>query len=224
MKLLYTLALLFLLLPISNSYAQEYFEGVITYDVTYESVHPAIEKELLEYTMGSSFTAYILEDRYTSIYNTKGETGWTKVTVRLDEGYTYTEYEKSDTIVKSKFNARSENLISLQKHTSNPKEVMGSMCNYVTMTVEDTDPNVWYTLHTGTYYYSPKYALNPTYYKEYTNGHWNQYVAEAKAVSIYNINEYRPYFTSYSKATAIEEKQIDISFFEPNPKKVVVEE
>ncbi|UAB80807.1 hypothetical protein INR76_11905 [Marixanthomonas sp. SCSIO 43207] len=48
MKLLYTLALCFLLLPLSNSYAQEYFEGVITYDVTYESVHPAIEEKQID--------------------------------------------------------------------------------------------------------------------------------------------------------------------------------
>ena len=95
MNFFYRTFLLFILFYSSNTHAQDYFKGVIHYSVSYESLHPNIQKQVLERNLGTSFTAYILEDRYATIYNTKGENGWRKIIVRLDEGYTYTELEKS---------------------------------------------------------------------------------------------------------------------------------
>ncbi len=224
MNFFYRTFLLFILFYSSNTHAQDYFKGVIHYSVSYESLHPNIQKQVLERNLGTSFTAYILEDRYATIYNTKGENGWRKIIVRLDEGYTYTELEKSDTIVKTKFGNSDEKLIDVKKNTKPTKEVLGEQCLSVTLTTENTDPNAWYTLHSGTYYYSPKYKLNPKLYEDYVDGFWNEYVKRSQAVSIWNKNEFRPYFTSISEATSIEEKEVDKAFFNPNPDKVIIEE
>jgi len=224
MKYIFKISLLFILSYSSSSQAQDYFKGIIQYKVSYESLHPNIQKQVLERSLGTSFTAYILEDRYATVYNIEGDKGWRKVIVRLDEGYTYTEYEKSDTIVKSKFGNSNEKLITAKKNKQSPKEVLGEKCQSVTLTTENTDPDAWYTLHSGTYYYSPKYKLNPQQYEGYVDGFWNEYVERAKAVSIWNKNEFRPYFTSISEATSIEEKEVDLTFFNPTTGKIIVED
>ncbi|WP_151894054.1 hypothetical protein [Patiriisocius marinistellae] len=84
-----------------NIYGQEYFEGEIIYEIEYEPINPNIPKEYLENEFGKSFNAYIKEDRYAMIYHGNGLKGWMKTIVRLDLGYSYTEFEKSDTIAKT---------------------------------------------------------------------------------------------------------------------------
>ena len=96
----------------SNTFAQDYFEGQIDFKVEYESLNINIPSSYLSYVLGDLFTAYVQEDRYIILYNSKADKGWSKTIISLDEGYSYVEFEKSDTIFKSKLNSNKNKLIT----------------------------------------------------------------------------------------------------------------
>ena len=84
---------IFLTLPIAI-YSQDFFEGEIHYKINYEIINKNIPDEFLEIQMGTSFDAFVKEDKYIMIYDTKGEFGTKKIIVRLDEGFSYLNLRK----------------------------------------------------------------------------------------------------------------------------------
>lgn len=224
MKNIKALFVLLLITVAINSHAQEYFEGEIQYAISYEAINPNIPIAVLETEMGTSFTAYIKEDRYTTIYSGTGQLGWTKIITRLDQGYSYTEFEKSDTIVKSKFGSEKNELLFIEKNKAAKKIVLGTLCESVSMEYKPGDPEAFYESYKGTYYFDPRYALNSALYENYVDGFWNLYVKESGAISIRSETEFSPFFKAIQEATTIEAKKMDLSLFEPNPLKVIKEE
>ncbi|TAI47138.1 hypothetical protein [Flagellimonas allohymeniacidonis] len=202
-------------------HSQEYFEGELLYKIEYETLNKNISAEYMAKEFGDSFTAFVKEDRYTMIYNGSGSNGWMKIIVRLDEGYSYTEYEKLDTIAKTKFAPETSPLLLFERNHKEKKEVMGELCESVTINVLPGEDMSFVKEIRGTHYFSPKYRLNPEKYKEYGNGYWNDYVKESGAISIRNETEYQPFFISTSVAVNIEEMKLDDSLFEPNPNKPI---
>ena len=208
---------------INCCYSQNYFEGEIEYQLSYEPINKNISSEILQKEFGKSFTAYVKEDRYALIYHAEGKQGWMKVIVRLDEGFSYTEFEKSDTISKTKFGSEKEELISFKRNTNDKKKVLGTDCESISINYKPKDVETsFFQLHKGTYYFDPKYKLNSRLYSNYTDGFWNLYVKESEAVSIRNEVEFYPLFKSIQEASSIEQKKVDDSVFEPNSKKVIL--
>ncbi len=102
--------------------AQDFFEGELNYSVTYEVLNKNIPISLLEREMGTTFSAYVKEDKYIMTYNSKGDLGWSKTIIRLDEGYGYIEYEKSDTIYKYSLNDNKNKLIKVSRNSMDQKK------------------------------------------------------------------------------------------------------
>ncbi|WP_147404138.1 hypothetical protein [Aquimarina sp. AD1] len=217
-----TKTILFLLL-ISNMYGQEYFEGQIEYKIEYEPINPNIPRSYLSTELGDSFTAFVQEDRYTMIYNGKGELGWMKIIVRLDEGYSYTEYEKKDTITKAKFGLEKDKLLEFSRNPDDKKIVMDELCESITINYQPSDPKSFFKTFRGKYYFNPKYKLNSKLYENYTNGFWNLFVKESNSISIRNETEFYPFFKATQEAISIDEKKIPSKIFEPNNSKVIFE-
>lgn len=202
---------------------QDFFEGELHYKMEFEALNKNISAEFMAKEYGDSFVAYVKEDRYAMIYNGSGTNGWMKTIVRLDEGYSYTEYEKLDTIVKTKFAPEIDRLVLFERNHKEQKEVMGEICESVTINMLPGEDMPFLKEIKGTHYFSPKYRLNPEKYKDYGSGYWNDYVKESGAISIRNETEYQPFFISTSEAVSIEEKELDDSLFEPNPNKSIRE-
>ena len=221
-KVLKLKALLFLFLT-SSVYGQEYFEGQIEYKIEYESINSNIPKDYLSTEFGDSFTAFIQEDRYSMIYYGKGELGWMKIIVRLDEGYSYTEYEKKDTISKTKFGLEKEKLLEFNHNSDDKKIVLGELCESITIKDEPSDPNSFFRTFSGKYYFNPKYKLNSKLYTNYTDGFWNLFVKESNSISIRNETEFYPFFKAVQEAISIDKKIIPSKMFEPNNSKVIFE-
>ncbi|WP_405208028.1 hypothetical protein [Aquimarina sp. LLG6339-5] len=217
-----TKTILFLLL-ISNMYGQEYFEGQIEYKIEYEPINPNIPRGYLSTELGDSFTAFVQEDRYTMIYNGKGELGWMKIIVRLDEGYSYTEYEKKDTITKAKFGLEKDKLLEFSRNPDDKKIVMDELCESITINYQPSNPKAFFKTFRGKYYFNPKYKLNSKLYENYTNGFWNLFVKESNSISIRNETEFYPFFKATQEAISIDEKKIPSKIFEPNNSKVIFE-
>ncbi|MBQ4804996.1 hypothetical protein J8L88_19180 [Aquimarina sp. MMG015] len=215
-----TKTILFLLL-ISNMFGQEYFEGQIEYKIEYEPINPNIPRSYLSTELGDSFTAFVQEDRYTMIYNGKGELGWMKIIVRLDEGYSYTEYEKKDTITKAKFGLEKDKLLEFSRNPDDKKIVMDELCESITINYQPSDPKSFFKTFRGKYYFNPKYKLNSKLYENYTNGFWNLFVKESNSISIRNETEFYPFFKATQEAISIDEKKIPSKIFEPNNSKVI---
>lgn len=224
MKIFKIINSLILLLLVSNIYGQEYFEGEINYKIKYEPINPNIPTNYLETELGKTFTAFVKEDRYAMIYQATGQKGWLKVIVRLDQGYSYTEFERSDTIVKTKFGKQKEELIKFNRNSANKKEILGELCESVSITYKSTDPESFFQMFNGTYYFDPRYKLNKNLYENYTDGFWSLYVEESESISIRNETEFYPLFKAVQEATSITEKQIPFSIFEIDENKVITEE
>ena len=211
----------FIFLISINCFSQEYFEGELNYNIEYESNNESISTNFLKKEFGVSFTAYVKEDKYAMIYYGKGQKGWMKVIVRLDEGFKYTEFEKSDTIVKTKFGKEKNDLISFKQNTDEKKEILGTECESITIEYEEGDSDSFIKEVRGKYYFDPKYKLNSALYSKYTDGFWNLYVKESESVSIRNEVEFYPLFKSIQEVTSIVEKKIDNTMFEPNKEKII---
>jgi hypothetical protein len=218
------LILSFLFLTIATGYTQEYFEGEIQYNIEYVALNKNISTEYLKKEVGGSFTAYVKEDRYAMIYHAGGTNGWMKIIVRLDQGYYYTEFEKQDTIARTKFAPEKRELFLFERNHDEKKEVLGEMCESVTINHHPGDDIPFAKEIRSVHYFSPKYRLNKEKYKDYGNGFWNDYVKESGAISIRNETEYAPFFKSISEAVSIEEKKVPSSLFEPNSHKTLKEE
>ncbi|PIA79449.1 hypothetical protein BFR04_00960 [Gaetbulibacter sp. 4G1] len=223
MKKYFLTTKLILLLIASNIYGQEYFEGQLNYKIEYQPLNANIPAEYLAKEFGDSFTAYVREDRYAMIYHAKGELGWMKVIVRLDEGYSYTEFEKADTISKTKFGLEKNKLIELKRNTNDSKEVLGEMCESITLNYEPSNPESFFQSFRGKYYFNPKYKLNANLYQNYTDGFWNLFVKESESISIRNETEFYPLFKAIQEASSIEIKTISLEMFEPNSSKIISE-
>lgn len=218
------IASIFFLLFIATMSGQEYFEGVLEYKVSYESNSEFIPTETLENEFGTSFTAYVQEDRYAMIFHSSGQFGWMKVIVSLKEGYSYTEFERSDTIVKSKFNKEQEELIEFKRNSDNKKLILNELCESVTINFKPLDPDSFYKELRGTHYFNPKYKLNAKLYENYTDGFWNLFVAESNAISIRNETEFFPFFKKVDEATSIVAEDVPDTIFDLDPNKVIREE
>jgi len=215
---------IFFLLFITTMSGQEYFEGVLEYKVSYESYAGFIPIETLEYDFGTSSTTYVQEDRYAMIYHGKGKFGWMKIIILLKEGYSYTEFEKSDTIVKSKFNNEKEELIEFKRNSDNKKVILNELCESVTINFKPLDPDAFYKEQRGTHYFNPKYKLNAKLYENYTNSFWNLFVAESNAISIRNETEFFPFFKKVDEAISIVAEDVPDAIFDLDPNKVILEE
>jgi hypothetical protein len=202
--------------------SQDYFEGVIEYRISYESLNENIPVAFFETELGAAVTAYIKEDRYAMVHQGTGEMGWSKTIVRLDQGFTYTEYEKSDTITKSKFGDEQEILLEFKRNTNDFKTVLNLPCESITLNIKSKDEDALFDEYLGKYYFHPKYKLNPEYYKNYTDEYWNLYVEEARAVSLRNEMVAKPYFKAVQEAVEITEEKVTDRLFEPNEDKVIV--
>ena len=217
----YTKILTLLIVLITNTLsAQNYFEGEVQYKIEYEAINKNIPITYLEQELGKSFTAYVKEDRYAMVYHGQGKQGWMKTIVRLDEGYSYTEFEKSDTITKTKFGSEKNELIMFKRNTNDQKKILGEDCESITINYKTTDTNI--SEIRGKYYFNPKYRLNPKLYSKYTDSFWNLYVEEAESISLRNETELYPLFKAVQEVTTITEKKIDNATFEPNKSKVIL--
>jgi len=200
---------------------QDFFEGKIHYKIEYEKINTNIPDGFLETQMGDSFDAFVKEDKYIMIYNGKGEFGGWKNIIRLDEGFSYLIYDKSDTIYKSPLDKENGTLLTLKKITDEKKEVLGELCDYIILDYKVSDPNTFFSISRGKHYFNPKYALNVDKYKNYNSGFWNQYVGLANAISLRNEHEYEGLFKSISYATSIEPQRIPDEMFLMDKSKII---
>ncbi len=207
----------------TNTFAQDYFEGQIDFKVEYESLNINIPSSYLSYVLGDLFTAYVQEDRYIILYNSKADKGWSKTIISLDEGYSYVEFEKSDTIFKSKLNSNKNKLIMIKKNPNKQISVLGELCSSISLKYESIDSENPIKISNGVHYYNPKYRLNPEKYRIYTSGFWNLYVDKSEAISIRSEHIYEGFFKSVSEAKKIELKEIPDELFELNKEKIIVD-
>lgn len=202
-------------------FGQDYFEGEIEYKISYESLSRDVSASSLIALTGDKHWAYVKEDKFITIFESKKSIGTVKILVRLDEGYRYVMEERSDTIEKYRIDISTDKLISLKKDYAVKKEVLGELCSSITVIYEMMNGGESIGIKKNTYYYSPKYPLNPERYLIYRQGYWDRYAELARAFSIRNEVEYEDQFRIISEAVSIEEKSIPDSVFELDPNKVI---
>lgn len=210
------------LIAISCS-AQDYFEGEIKYKITYKSLAPDLDDSFWVQQAGDTITAHIQENQFVMLSNSSGELGWSKVTVFLDKGYGLTEFEHLDTIYKRNFSSFQQELISIERNQSDPKEILGELCESVSIEQKAIENGQTVYVSNATHYFNPKYKLNKELYKNYTVSFWDLYAQESGAISLYSDVNMFPYYDSIQEAFWIEQKSINPTIFDIPTNKIIIE-
>ena len=196
-----------------NCYSQNYFEGIVLYEIEYEPIANNISEKSLVEEMGDSLIAYIQEHRYLMIFNTKSDLGVNKIFVSLEEGYAYIDYEQSDTIYKYKINKKSGALLKYEHTPNDKKKILDNICESITINYQPSDTDNSYEVRRAKYYFDPRYKLNAKAYANHNENFWNLFVNKSNSISVRNEVEYYPIYRSVQQAVKVIEKILPDQIF-----------
>jgi len=202
--------------------SQNYFEGEMYFHIDYELIDNKISKNNLIKQMGDSVVAYLKEDKFVLLHNSKGKLGKRKTIFLLNEGFNYVDYEKSDTIMRFNLNKISGKLLNFNRNLHENKPILNELCESITIEFESTNKEDFFQKHKGKYYFSANnYKLNPKYYRNYESNFWNLFVKESTSISLRNEVEYYPLFKSIQQVYGTIKRKIPDSVFQLNKNKYI---
>jgi len=221
MKHFYKKILLVFLLScnIKNIPQNQYFEGEVHFKIEYESFNDNLAKELLVKELGSTLIGKVKEDKYLMYQNSSGDLGTTKIIYLLKENTGYVEYEKSDTIWQFNIDEEPGELLEVTKNTNDKKLILGDSCGSVT--IRYIPKQSYVEQISCTYYFNPKYKLNPKFYQNHKDSYWNLFVNESKSISVRNEVMNYPHYKSIYQAQKIIVKNIKETEFNLPKNKII---
>lgn len=193
MKNIITNAIAFLGLALA-AYGQT-FEGRIVYQNTYESKLPGVTDEQLAMSLGSKQDYLIKGGNYKSI---SSGASWTWQIYLEKDNKLYNKMADSDAVLWIDGASRSSKVLN-SKLNKGATDVLGHECEEVVLTL---------TNGVEKYYFSSKFAVDPSLYSKHIYGNWYDYLKLAKAVPLKMIVE-TPEFVITS--TAVEVKAMKVA-------------
>ena len=191
--------------------AQQFFEGVVHYHHIIEAKDSTANEFLLINFYGNSSKFYFKEGNYRwdfqeseleyQVYNQK-------------ENKVFDKYHKNDTLY---WTAASEQIEDLVQDFA-PKASSGQILD-LPMMVYNVKSQFFYNeeVRGRMYYFSPKYALNPAWFKQHKLNNLDAIYARTKAIPLRIVVLYPNYRVTYL-AIKVEAKPLDKSLFEINKK------
>lgn len=207
------------LLCITSLNGQEYFEGEIHFVSTYQPLSEKYKSINFAQIFGEKSIALIGEDQYLIKAKTAG--AWQIRIYNLKDTLIYTDYERSDSIIVERLDSEPGKLLKFEVLTE-IKNVMDEPCKGIYMSYEADELDMPFNKVNAYYFYSDTYPLNKTLYNIHTASHWNKYMDQAGAVSLYNEIEYAPVVKSITTAEKVIERKIDPKEFEIDKSKRLV--
>ena len=203
------------------AFSQKYFEGVVEYDITYESVSPDMPIDELKQAIGTQLKFYHKNGTYIREYiNEKGSSIHKIMYLAADNKVYNINMPDPDTILF--YNAK-EKLFEDYKIIKGPAEnILGCTCpsriisyNYYEESFDDT---VGITLE---YYFCHQLPVNPDYYKNYAI--WYELLKEEKSVALKFTEEWKGYFKVFYTAKKIDHVSLSEKIFELDKNAVLIE-
>ncbi len=199
----------------------EYFEGIIKYKLTYQSLNPMISDVELSRQLGDELVFYIAEDKYAMVRNTGGHFGTTITTYLLDEGIGFIEYEKSDTLYKFDITRTSEKLIDVSSIITDQATILNRKCHSIEISYSPQNGMVE-EVRTK-FYFDPNIKLNQKKYKKHKEGFMDVYAEKTGAISLKNEILNKGFFSSVQEAVTITPQKMEDRQFLPDSEKIIVD-
>ncbi|MEO0472908.1 MAG: hypothetical protein AAF206_25045 [Bacteroidota bacterium] len=208
MKRFFTLSIFCLVM--SSLFAQDFFEGSITYQYSYQSLYKFITTDYIQKTfpLGERKTykgsKILVETWY------KERTDTLKTIYDLDKQKAFTIDPQSDTIRQTPINQPPGRLLQKEK-VSMTKEVMGKKCAAVHLAyIVD--------MYRGkkveaVYYYAPSLALNPVQYQGFQVDYMNLYAEMTGAIPLASSMSIEKLYRVDGVATDIQQKEVADTVF-----------
>ncbi|GLB47843.1 hypothetical protein [Neptunitalea lumnitzerae] len=198
--------------------AQKSFEGIITHKITYNFKDNKEYSEYYQTMLSDTITFYIGKKKQMYVFNASASSPTSKNVLLIKKGLDYTYTAGNDTIFTANANENKDVLMSFKKNQKPKKTIMGLECESITMRVKGTEGG-----YTVTSYYNPKYYLNPKPYKNIEQSFYNQFIEEAKSITLSTIIEYESGLTVTFEAISVNPQNIADSTFELPKDKVYAE-
>lgn len=189
---------------------ETYFEGMITYKISYTSNDN-------EPSLGDTMKVYYSKGNLLKEYNGKNLKGLKKEIFLGATNEYYMQHVASDTLFSYDISNNTLTLVG-SKYAANNAQILGFDCNKVEH-VQMMHPSELYIFFFSTYFYSTKaLRINKTYFKNWKFGNFNTYTNEAGNFYLKCIgSHFKPgtteLITRTYEAVNIQEKQIDPTMF-----------
>ena len=171
--------ILFVLLSVISSLLQlqaQEFEGMISYDNSYESKTSEISSEQLNNLMGTEQAYVIKGNNYKSAFN------GVFISLHLyrgDENRSYMLTGKTDTLYWEDYSQNKDIAVSYEIK-QNQDTVLGISCDVI---IVQSQMSKTY------FYYNSKYGINPELFTKHNYGNWYYTISKTKALPLKTIHE-----------------------------------
>jgi len=214
--------LLFLICNLGFSYSQNYFEGAIHFELNYKIKDNRIDKNDLIREMGDSITAFIKEDKFILLNNSKGRLGKRKTIFHLKQGVCYVDYENLDTIMKYDLNKTLGKLLRFKRDQKNTTYVLGKLCESIFIEQGINISNSSSKKKSSKYFFNKgELKLNPKYYDKYKINFYDLYASQSGSIPLRIDVEYSSLYSYSQEAYAIIKHEYPDSTFAIDSSKII---
>jgi hypothetical protein len=180
--------------------SQEYFEGLVTYSVNYESKLTNVSSSQFNKLMGTEQYYAIKKGNYKSVFNGS----FIKLQIyRSDENRNYSLTAKSDTLYYESYSKNKEKALSYEVK-KNQDTIMGIPCDLIIVKTEKSKTS---------FYFNSDYKVNPESFKEHNYGNWYYIISKTKSLPLKTITETEQFIMT-SIATEIKPMKLNDNVFE----------
>jgi len=203
-----------------SAFSQKYFEGVVEYDITFQSSNPAVNVEGLKEIFGVKMKFYHKDGAYMREYfNDKGNSVRKLSYITATNRIYITHVLITDTIY---YSDASEKLYDNYQITNGPTDtVLGCACPSKVIKYRYYEKLLADTINMkAEYFFCHQLLVNPDYYKNYFL--WYDIIKEQKSVALKFTEETGNFFKMTYTATKIDHSKLSKEIFEFGKKAVLV--
>jgi len=213
------LTLLVFIFSISG-FSQKYFEGIVEYSITFQSLNPAINEDALKEVFGVKIKFYHKDGTYMREYfDEKGNTIRKFIYLSQPNRLYFVDVLKPDTIYYSDASERSFDTYQIVNGPTDT--VLDCVCSSNIIKYRYFEKLIGDTLNMKMeYFFCHQLPVNPDYYKNYFL--WYDIIKEQKSVAIKFIEGTENFFKMTYTATKIEHVKLKKEIFEFDKKAVLV--
>ena len=194
--------LTFLIFALSISgFSQNYFEGIVEYDLTIQSLNPGISEKMLKQAYGTRVKFYHKDGNYIREYLTDEGNSLHKFIYLVKNNRLYISYwSNPDTIFYD--DAGEKRVKKYQIVKGSGDTVLDCICPSRIISYDYYEKRIGDTVHMKTeYFFCHQLAINPEYYKKYFM--WYDVIKAEKSVALKFVEESENYFKLTYTATKI---------------------
>lgn len=191
------LVTLFWVLGITAS--AQFFEGKITYNISYTSKTAGVTSEQFASLMGNTQEYFIKGSHYKYVFNGKLMQWGVYVPAELK---LYTKMANSETLLWNDVGVNTDQVLKAELNKGK-ETILGYLCDELILTCRSGIQR---------YYFNSSLGVDPSIYARHIYGNWYDYLSHTKALHLKSIIE-TPQFVMETTATEVKPMKLDDAVF-----------